>query len=134
MLKLNVLLLTSELINIPHCYIYLYMKFLITESQFDNIVFKYLDNQDFVQVVRGGNIYFVNSDSDKYSQIKYNEDIPWVGMTDDLCGEIAGFFSIPKEESKKIIGLWVKHKFKVRDVLVVQSYLKNQVPILMVPY
>lgn len=110
------------------------MKYLVTKSQIDKLIFKYLDNQDFIQIKRGNNIYFVNSESDKYSQIKYNEDIPWVGMTDDLCGEIAGFFSIPKEESKKFIGLWIKHKFKISDTIVVQSYLKNQVPILMVPY
>ena len=110
------------------------MKYLITESQIDKIIFKYLDNQDFIQVKRGNHIYFVNSESDGFAQIRYDEDIPWVGMTDNLCEEIAYFFSISKEESKKIIVLWIKHKFKISDVIVVQSYFRNQVPILMVPY
>jgi len=40
------------------------MKYLITESQFDNVVFKYLDNQDFIQINSGDNIFFVNSEGD----------------------------------------------------------------------
>ena len=110
------------------------MKLIITESQFDKTIYKYLDNQDFIQIKRGDHIYFVNSESDKYSQIRYDKDISWVGMTDNLCKEIARFFSISEEESKKIIGLWIKHKFKINDVIVVQSYFRNEVPILMVPY
>ena len=110
------------------------MKYLITESQFDKVIFKYLDNQDFIQIKRGYHIYFVNSGGDKYAQIRYDEDTNWVGMTDNLCEEIGSFFSISKENSQKIIGLWVKLKFKISDVMVVQSYLRNEVPMLMVPY
>ena len=45
------------------------MKYLITESQFDSILFKYLNNQDFIQIKKGNNIYFVNSEDDEYAQI-----------------------------------------------------------------
>ena len=83
---------------------------------------------------KGYNVYFVNSEVDKYAQIRYDYDIPWVGMNDNLCKEVSSFFSISKEDSQKIIGLWIKRKFKISDVVVVQSYLKNEVPILMVPY
>ena len=110
------------------------MKYLITEGQFDNMIFKYLDNQDFIQINKGDNVYFVNSEGDKYAQIRYDYDIPWVGMNDNLCKEVSSFFSISKEDSQQIIGLWIKRKFKISDVVVVQSYLKNEVPILMVPY
>jgi hypothetical protein len=37
------------------------MKYLINESQFDNVIFKYLDNQDFVKKYVYNNVYFVNS-------------------------------------------------------------------------
>ena len=110
------------------------MKYLITEGQFDKVIFKYLDNQDFIQINKGDNVYFVNSEGDKYAQIRYDYDIPWVGMNDNLCKEVSSFFSISKEDSQKIIGLWIKHKFKISGVVVVQSYLKSEVPILMVPY
>jgi hypothetical protein len=49
------------------------MKYLITESQLDNIIFKYLDNQDFIQIDMNDSIYFVNSEDDKYAQIRYDK-------------------------------------------------------------
>ena len=110
------------------------MKYLITESQLDKVIFKYLDNQDFIKVEYGDNIYFVNSENDEYAQIRLNYDIPWVGMSDNLCKEVSSFFSISKEDSQKIIGLWIKHKFKISDAIIIQSYLRNDAPMLMVPY
>ena len=110
------------------------MKYLITESQIDKVIFKYLDNQDFIVTGNDTSLFFVNSDDDKYAQIRYDYDIPWVGMSDNLCKEVSSFFSISKEDSQKIIGLWIKHKFKISGVMVVQSYLRNEVPVLMVPY
>ena len=46
------------------------MKYLITESQFDKVIFKYLDNQDFIQIEKDDRIYFVNS----YKWINYLQD------------------------------------------------------------
>ena len=110
------------------------MKFIITESKLEQTVFKYLDNRDFVEFENNRSIYFVYSKGDRYSQIRFDKDDLWVGMADELCIEVSSFFSISKEESIKIIGLWVKNKFKIREPLLVQSYLKNDIPILMVPY
>jgi hypothetical protein len=93
-----------------------------------------LNNQDFVEINRGSNTYFVNSEGDKYAQIRYEYDTSWVGMSNRLCEEISSFFSISMDDSKKIIGLWIKHKFKISGLVVVQSYIRNEVPILMVPY
>ena len=104
------------------------------DKDFERVLFSYLDSQDFIQIKRGYHIYFVNSGGDKYAQIRYDEDTNWVGMSDNLCKEVSSFFSTSKEDSQKIIGLWIKHKFKISDVMVVQSYLRNEVPILMVPY
>jgi len=110
------------------------MKYLITESQIDKVIFRYLDNQDFIQIDGEEGIYFVNSEGDEYAQIIFDYDIPWVGMSDNLCKEVSSFFSISKEDSQKIIGLWIKHKFKISDAIIIQSYLRNDAPMLMVPY
>ncbi len=48
------------------------MKYLITESQINNLIFIYLDNQDFIQIERNDAIYFVNSERDGFAQIKYD--------------------------------------------------------------
>ena len=42
------------------------MKYLIKESQFDKIIFKYLDNQDFIQIDTKDGVYFVNSEGDEF--------------------------------------------------------------------
>ena len=61
------------------------MKYLITESQFDNIVFKYLDNQDFIQIDMGNDkICFVNSENDKYAQIRFDKDDGYCFINFDL--------------------------------------------------
>jgi hypothetical protein len=49
------------------------MKYLITESQIDKVIFKYLDNQDFIQIETDDNIYFTNSESDKHAQVRYDK-------------------------------------------------------------
>ena len=41
------------------------------ESKLDNSVFKHLNNQGFIQIKENNRIYFVNSKSDKYAQIRY---------------------------------------------------------------
>ena len=69
------------------------MKYLITESQFDKIIFKYLDNQDFIQIKRNNGIYFVNSEGDLAvdSLINFYRDGEcWINF--ELIDEIAKFF------------------------------------------
>ena len=88
------------------------MKYLITESQFDNIVFKYLDNQDFIQIKRGYHIYFVNSEGDKYAQIRYDEEDGWCYIDINLIREISSFFSLQRSDSQEVIGRWVENTTK----------------------
>jgi hypothetical protein len=49
------------------------MKYLITESQIDKVIFKYLDNQDFIQIETDDNIYFTNSEGDEHAQVRYDK-------------------------------------------------------------
>ncbi len=44
------------------------MKYKITDKQLDDVIFLYLDNQDFIQIERGDNIHFTNSEGDEYAQ------------------------------------------------------------------
>jgi hypothetical protein len=87
------------------------MKFLITENKLEKVIFTYLDNQDFIQIKRGGNIYFVNSKGDEYAQIRYAESDGWCFIYEGLIEEICSFFSL--EESDKVIGGWVENTLKM---------------------
>jgi len=90
------------------------MKYLITESKLDNIVFKYLDNQDFIKIEKDNNVYFVNSESDKYAQIRYDKSDGWCNIKIDLIREIMSFFSLRRSDSEKIIGRWVENTLQMR--------------------
>ena len=88
------------------------MKYLITESQRDNIIFRYLDNQDFIQIEKDNSIYFINSDNDEYAQIRY--DTVWCLISIDLIKEISSFFSLEEDYSKEVITKWVEDTLQVK--------------------
>ena len=90
------------------------MKYLITESQLDKIVFRYLDNQDFIQIKRGGSIYFANSEGDEYAQIMYNKNYRSCGINYKLIEEISRFFSLDESDSEQFIGRWVENTLQIR--------------------
>ena len=90
------------------------MKYLITESQFDSILFKYLDNQDFIQIKKRDSIYFFNSENDKYAQIRFDNDDGWCGIYYKLIKEISSFFSLQEPDSKEVIGRWVENTLQTK--------------------
>ena len=90
------------------------MKYLITESQFDKVIFKYLDNQDFIRIDKGERIYFVNSEGDEYAQIRYNKNNGWCYIYNELSDEISSFFSLQEFDSQKVIGRWVENTLQMK--------------------
>ena len=90
------------------------MKYLITESQRDNIIFKYLDNQDFIVTGNETSLFFINSESDKLAQIRYDEDSEVCFINIDLNKEISSFFSLGRDESQKVISRWVENTLKMK--------------------
>jgi hypothetical protein len=85
------------------------MKYKITDSKLDSVIFLYLDNQDFIQIEKGNNIYFFNSEGDEYAQIRYDKYDGWCGIYDRLINEISSFFSLEESDSEKVIGRWVEN-------------------------
>jgi hypothetical protein len=104
------------------------MKYLITESQLDRVIFRYLDNQDFIQIKIGLLTYFVNSEDDEYAQIK-NGNFGCV-ISPELIKEISSFFSLDESDSKSSIGRWVGNTLQMKVTnttkagLMTQSWLK----------
>jgi hypothetical protein len=99
------------------------MKYLITESQIDKVIFKYLDNQDFIiNRMSSDNItYFVNSENDKYSDsliIHYKSGD--CVMSFELIDEIATFFSMDFDDSKYVIARWIENTLgrRVKEIIV----------------
>ena len=90
------------------------MKYKITDSKLDSVIFLYLDNQDFIRIERDDKIYFTNSEGDEYAQIKYNKSSGWCYASWELVGEISSFFSLEEFDSEKVIGKWVENTLQVR--------------------
>jgi hypothetical protein len=90
------------------------MKYLITESQREKVIFKYLDNQDFIPIEKGNKIYFANSEGDEYAQIRYDKDDGWCYIHYKLVDEISSFFSLWQADSKEVIGMWVENTLQMR--------------------
>ena len=92
------------------------MKYLITESQFDNIVFKYLDNQDFVVIKMKNRLYYVNSEGDEYAQVRYHPKDRWCTIHYDLVDEVSKFFSLNYEDSINVINKWIENKLGIKSI------------------
>ena len=88
------------------------MKYIITESQLDKAIFRYLDHQDFIQINKGESIYFVNSEGDEYAQIRYAISDGWCFINENLLEEVSSFFSL--EDSNEVIGGWVENTLQMK--------------------
>ena len=87
------------------------MKYKITDKQLDDVIFLYLDNQDFIKIEKKENIFFLNSSDDKLSdaQIAYIKSYGECYIKYELIVEISEFFSIDVYEVNKIIGRWIEN-------------------------
>ena len=92
------------------------MKYLITESKLNKVIFKYLDNQDFVVIKISNRLYFVNSESDEYAQIKYYPEDRWCTIHYDLADEVSKFFSLDYEDSISVINKWIEDKLGIKSI------------------
>ena len=96
------------------------MKYIITESKLNNIVFKYLDSLNYLIIDNGKKynnyIYFLNDESDVRAQISvyhknaFGEIRNWVYVDSDLINLINQFIPIQKSQLPKVIGRWVGDK------------------------
>ena len=94
------------------------MKYLITESQIDKVIFKYLDNQDFIKINKKINneelIYFANSEGDEYAQITYDKKNGFCYIFYEIIDEISSFFSLQTSDSQEVIGRWVENTLQMK--------------------
>ena len=105
------------------------MKYLITESQIDKVIFKYLDNQDFIQIEKNNSIYFVNSEGDEYAQIRYDKNDGECSIYYKLIDEISTFFSIKESDSQEVIGRWIENTLQMKVTITDQTNATTLLPL-----
>jgi hypothetical protein len=95
------------------------MKYLIKESQFDKVIFKYLNNLDLYMIEDKGDYYFFTSNlswrNGEYAIIAYHKNNDNCFISSDILTEIAGFFSLDLNTSLNVIKDWVENNlgFKI---------------------
>ena len=88
------------------------MKFIITESKMEQVIFKYLDNKDFI--VKGNkNARFLTSEDDVDGVIDYSSISKMCYFQKEFVDEIIDFFSIEKVTAGDIIAKWVSNRLNV---------------------
>ena len=92
------------------------MKYLITESKLDRVIFKYLDNQDFIVIKMKNRLYYVNSEGDEYAQVRYHPKDRWCTIHYDLVEEISNFFSLDTYQSIGVINRWIENKLGIKSI------------------
>ena len=101
------------------------MKYLITESQREKLVFKYLDRQNFYVTIFGGDYNFwdrsdiENRNFDSKIIISTHKK-EYCFMDVDFVNTISNFFSLDRGEAMNIIGDWVENKtgFEFKNLLI----------------
>jgi hypothetical protein len=97
------------------------MKYLITESQLDNIIFRYLDMQNFYKLRYPNGYVFWESkevweNGGNITITVYRERGDGF-VSSDLLVEVASIFSLELNDSLDVIGAWVKTQidFDIKD-------------------
>ena len=96
------------------------MKYIIKESQLDRVIFRYLNNQDLIQIEKGNRIYFVNSENDKDGQILYDKKHKKCYISANLVREISSFFSVDETSLRPIISRWVDNTLQMKVTKTIQ--------------
>jgi len=98
------------------------MKYIITESKLENVIYKYLNLKDFVILNTSDSYRFYSSrqaiDDDEYSLITYDKRYKDCFISSVLGEEVCSLFSLHPDNALSIISDWVENKLGVE----VESY------------
>ena len=86
------------------------MKYLITESKLDKVIFYYLDSQDFTRKEGKSSFYFTDKPSSNDAIILYWEGSGLCTINYEIISIISSLFSLTEFESQELIGKWVENK------------------------
>jgi len=98
------------------------MKYIITESKLENIIFKYLDSKDLYLLSTVNSHHFFYSrksiDYGQYPIISYDNKNKDCFVSSTFAEDVCSLFSIDPEYSLKVISEWVGNKLDVE----IESY------------
>ena len=93
------------------------------DKHLERVIFSYLDSQDFIVTGNDTSLFFINSESDEYAQIRYDEDSELCFINIDLNKEISSLFSLGRDESQKVISRWVENTLQMKVTKTTDAYM-----------
>jgi len=107
------------------------MKFIITESGLEKIIFTYLDNQDFKVIEGKKQIFFVNSEGDEFAQIVIDKEDGFCEINHNLIHELISFFPLDIIECRDYISSWVSDRegIYIYDSWSAPGYLRSNLKV-----
>jgi len=94
------------------------MKFIITESQKDKLiekfVFDYLKKQDYKLVDINNRIYFVKNINDEYADIRFDKEDGWCWISYDLSSFLSMMLSTERSDIKNVINRYVENTLQMK--------------------
>ena len=94
------------------------MKFIVTESQFLNVISKFLKQKNFVLKETNNYVYFLTPKSKKVLNIIYVKDNNYCYITYDLGHAMKLFFDLSNDEILDLVGKWLnkEYGFEVKNI------------------
>lgn len=89
------------------------MKFEINSNKLEQVIFKYLDNKNFIIKETPKYYYFLENEDDEYIQIGVSKSVMDCYLYDILTEEIQTFFSINKSKVKDILTKYVENTLDI---------------------
>jgi hypothetical protein len=92
------------------------MKYLISESKLENVIYKYLDLKNFFILDTSGSYRFYSSRQDvddEFSIITYDKKYKDCFISSLLGEEVCSLFSLHPDNALSIISDWVENKLGV---------------------
>jgi hypothetical protein len=102
------------------------LKYIITESKLNKLIFRYLDYQDLIIIDKGRNVYFVNSEGDRYSKIRYDKNTELCHIDMNLIDIISSlFFTGNWRLAEEPIKRWVEDTLQMNVYSIIPSDTSN---------
>ncbi len=90
------------------------MKFEINENKLEKVIFKYLDNKNFIIKETPENYFFLENEEDEYSQIRVRKKDMFCFIRYNLTEEIISFFSIDYSTTKDVLTRYVENTLNIK--------------------
>ena len=90
------------------------MKFEIGKNKLEGVIFKYLDNKNFIIKETPENYYFIENEEDKYAQIMVTKYDMLCLINRKLVEEIELFFSIETHIASNVLTKYVENTLNIK--------------------